>query len=127
MEYCPGCSRWLTEDEFDDYNLANEMSKKWAQEYYQINKEILLQSYQQRYQEFKKFLAQFHCPCFMCGTKKDLVFHHKDPKTKLYDVASMMGMKEDIILKEIAKCVSLCRTCHLKYHRILKARKKINI
>jgi hypothetical protein len=71
----------------------------------------------------REFVALFHTPCFMCGSKENLVFHHKDASTKINEVCNMRDMPAYLIIEEIAKCVSLCNTCHLKYHRILKARK----
>jgi len=40
-------------------------------------------------------------------------FHHVDPKTKLYNVGDMFGVrKEKDIIAEIKKCVLMCVRCH---------------
>ncbi|HYK09065.1 MAG TPA: hypothetical protein VEW42_06230 [Candidatus Eisenbacteria bacterium] len=47
-----------------------------------------------------------------------LDFHHIDAKTKDGTVANMVveGYSKANILKEIKKCVILCRNCHAKEH-----------
>lgn len=46
-----------------------------------------------------------------------LDFHHRDPKTKDYNVAQLArGFPKERILAEVAKCDVLCANCHRKEH-----------
>lgn len=57
-------------------------------------------------------------PCIVCGTTKDLQFHHLEPDEKIYCVSDMVKMRCSIktIDKEIKKCVILCKKCHEEHH-----------
>ena len=59
-------------------------------------------------------------PCTMCGATdtRVLQFHHINPKTKRYNVSSMVsrGMNVVDILKEIEKTIVLCSNCHIIHH-----------
>jgi len=59
--------------------------------------------------------------CEMCGYNKclaALVFHHRDPKTKIDTIANMACRCAAIqeIKEEIDKCVLLCQNCHHELH-----------
>lgn len=56
--------------------------------------------------------------CAICGSKKDLEFHHINPETKKYCVSDMIRNRNGLeaIKTEIDKCVILCRDCHMKVH-----------
>jgi len=58
--------------------------------------------------------------CVKCGEDRwyCLDFHHKNPDTKLYEIADMpwQGMPKSTILKEINKCDTLCANCHRELH-----------
>ena len=59
--------------------------------------------------------------CADCGqTEGWLDYHHVDPNTKEYDVATMHFASDEKVESEIAKCVVLCRKCHRRRHRELK-------
>jgi hypothetical protein len=56
----------------------------------------------------------------MCHKEADpsrLVFHHSDPATKLFVVGSHGGRPIQAIVDEVAKCVLVCRPCHIAHHR----------
>ncbi|MEK7552146.1 MAG: HNH endonuclease signature motif containing protein [Patescibacteria group bacterium] len=58
--------------------------------------------------------------CFICGYKKcqrSLSFHHIDPSTKKFDLASG-GITRSWakIEEEIKKCVLVCANCHMEIH-----------
>ncbi len=67
------------------------------------------------YQELKKTLK-----CQKCSENHPacLVFHHRDPSTKKYEVSVLVQRisKRETILTEIAKCDVLCANCHAKHH-----------
>jgi hypothetical protein len=56
-------------------------------------------------------------PCAKCGGVSEL-WHHVDPSTKRKDVAGMSGYRRELVDEELAKCVALCRSCHMKMHEI---------
>jgi hypothetical protein len=60
--------------------------------------------------------------CMECGERDPdlLVYHHVNPLTKLYNVSSMKGYNDKIIMEEINKCVVLCLIHHAKVHRELE-------
>jgi len=60
--------------------------------------------------------------CSECGkTEGRMDFHHPDPENKLFAIARGVsnGVKEEVLLAEIAKCVVLCFYCHMKLHHFL--------
>ncbi len=57
--------------------------------------------------------------CLNCGYDKNysaLEFHHIDPKEKDFSWVDLKKMKDEIIVKEIYKCVLLCSNCHRELH-----------
>jgi hypothetical protein len=59
--------------------------------------------------------------CQRCGTSdyRVLSFHHRDPKTKRWNVKEMaqrQGFSKKMIDEEIAKCDILCLNCHSLTH-----------
>ncbi len=58
--------------------------------------------------------------CSECGESHPAIldFHHKDPKTKKYDISQMIGKgyAKKSILKEMMKCDILCSNCHRIFH-----------
>ncbi len=69
------------------------------------------------YEEIKKNLS-----CEKCGESDSvcLDFHHKDKETKNGNISDMIKDfgNNEIILKEIKKCIVLCANCHRKIHGI---------
>ena len=64
--------------------------------------------------------------CKICGeTDIDkLTFHHRDPKTKKYEVGRLLGdgysVYNEKIQEELPKCDVLCYNCHMKLHAVEK-------
>ena len=68
--------------------------------------------------EFKKTLS-----CSVCGESRWWVldFHHRDPKEKEYNIATLMRSSTmNRILKELSKCEILCSNCHRDLHHRIK-------
>lgn len=60
--------------------------------------------------------------CVICG-EKDVIclgFHHRDPSTKLFDIATKKTGAKAGLAAEIAKCDVICANCHLKEHARLR-------
>jgi len=60
-----------------------------------------------------KWLAKLG-PCVKCGSTERMVFHHKDPSTKVSH--RIWSWKEERIAKELEKCEVLCTKCHVRHH-----------
>lgn len=50
--------------------------------------------------------------CAKCGSVDRLEFDHIDPATKVAPISSMAAQARAAVLKELAKCQLLCKTCH---------------
>jgi hypothetical protein len=60
----------------------------------------------------RELLAMLGGKCVWCGSPEDLHFDHKDPKTKLFDIASGLDRPRAQILAEVKKCQLLCGQHH---------------
>ena len=60
--------------------------------------------------------------CSKCGEDRwfCLEYHHIDPKNKKFTIADAisMGYGKETILKEIDKCIVLCKNCHGHIHHL---------
>jgi len=66
--------------------------------------------------------------CALCGYNKHyeiLQFHHKDKKTKMFEITLFKIAKRtsEEIQKEIDKCILICPNCHFLIHQKEKERK----
>ena len=52
--------------------------------------------------------------CQLCpeSVPEALIFHHRDPATKVYNISTIYRRSWEIIQKEIDKCDVLCQNCH---------------
>ena len=50
--------------------------------------------------------------CRVCESRHRLDLHHVDPTTKMFNLSS--APSRSAIAEEAAKCVTLCRSCHMK-------------
>jgi len=57
--------------------------------------------------------------CLICKNNDYdvLTFHHRDPKTKNFNLCQSWQRPWNILIEEINKCDLLCSNCHLKLHR----------
>lgn len=66
---------------------------------------------------------KFTLKCEKCGFSHPaaLDFHHRDPKTKLFDISltKITQSNQEKIFAEIAKCDVLCANCHRIEHSII--------
>ena len=74
----------------------------------------------------KNFLDNFKAEqgCIFCGIKIPIVlqFHHRDPSTKLFEVASRKTSSMKKLQDEITKCDVICGNCHAMTHEIERLR-----
>ena len=60
--------------------------------------------------------------CSNCGYKRNinaLCFHHLNPLTKSFNIASNYNRKWEVLQKELDKCILLCMNCHTETHSTL--------
>ena len=58
--------------------------------------------------------------CAHCGTKEnvsELQFHHVDRSSKDFNISRARSHSWKKIEEEMAKCIVLCRECHINEHR----------
>ena len=67
-----------------------------------------------------RLIQMFGSKCTKCGYDKNysaLVFHHKDPSTKLFCLHQRnLRQPWDIVIVEAKKCILLCQNCHCETH-----------
>lgn len=102
-------------------NDEREKNKEACRDWYRRNRARKYEMQVRRRQDIARLLdkrKEGGCP--RCGERdpRCLVFHHRDPKTKKFDLAiaykGSVGL--DAIREEAAKCDVLCANCHRKHH-----------
>lgn len=132
MKNCPKCT--LDKDEKLFYNNRNNIDgksricKKCQGEYdslnYKENKEKHKQNNiksKNKKKEWWKNL-KLDLKCCKCGEKRWYIldFHHLDPKKKDFHLGDYLHNSMNKILKELKKCIPLCRNCHSEFHYLEK-------
>lgn len=74
-----------------------------------------------RHQRRKTLIQMLGSRCEICGCNEDCPiiydFHHRDPSTKKFEIASYGLLRRwDELVAEARKCVLLCCKCHRKVH-----------
>ncbi len=54
--------------------------------------------------------------CTECGADVNIMFHHDDPDSKLFNISRGLHRSTEEFLMELDKCVLLCKSCHTKIH-----------
>jgi hypothetical protein len=71
-------------------------------------------------QRRKERLVELHGGrCEICGYRKcirALTFHHVDPTTKRFTLASSLSRSWESLVREVGKCVLVCENCHREIH-----------
>lgn len=99
-----------------------EKKRKWWRDWYHKNKAKKISWQEKRRTELRKWLREYKkgLVCSRCPESHEacLTFHHRDPKTKEFEVSMAPAGNYSIerILKEIKKCDVLCFNCHAKLH-----------
>ena len=94
--------------------------KEYDAEYRKNHKEEARVRNEKRYNEHRAWLTNIKTSrgCALCPETHPavLVFHHRDPNMKSFDMARNAWRKKERILEEIKKCDVLCANCHRKLH-----------
>jgi hypothetical protein len=79
-----------------------------------------IKAFQDALSSKRRYLYEYKMchPCTKCGVKdvRVLDFHHKNPKTKLFELANNKSKTVPEVINEIRKCIILCKNCHAKHH-----------
>lgn len=70
---------------------------------------------------YMKIVKNFYgsLSCKLCGYDKNfaaLDLHHVDPSAKEHQVSVMRNHSEEVIIKELEKCILICSNCHRELH-----------
>lgn len=96
--------------------------KESEAEYRKQNKELLAKKIRDARKQRKIELVNLMGgKCMRCGYSKcyaALQFHHRDPKTKKFDIARQLCNSVDLseAIEESKKCDLLCANCHFEEH-----------
>ena len=111
---------------YKDRETRLEHTRAYGREYYQRNRENLLQKQAEKNKrhiekvgawlnDYKKQLTCARCSETHPAT---LQFHHRNPQEKEFAISTyrMGKWSKERILNEIAKCEVICANCHAKEH-----------
>lgn len=105
---------------------SRQQAREQYQRWYRENREYKLE--QSRLAQIKRserhrerIAAAKVDGCVDCGSREDLHFHHLDPSTKKHTVADMDGASTAAFLEEVAKCVVVCKPCHIARHKVMNS------
>lgn len=104
----------------------NEEMRKYHRDWYHAHKDVHGPRKNARAKKRYRFLKHIASEiklilgCKKCGFDKHpraLEFHHRDPATKFFEIASAItGIGFLVFLAEIEKCDVLCANCHAAHH-----------
>lgn len=111
-KYCPKCK--------EIKNLQNEFYASKSGEVYgwckSCNNKITHEKQLIRKAECVKYKGG---KCIVCGYNKyvgALDFHHVNPEEKEFNIAQLRSYSLEFLIKELDKCVLLCKNCHAEVH-----------
>ena len=94
--------------------------KQKRKEFYEKNKERLLEYQKNRYKELLDVFQEWKgtLKCSRCGETDSacLDFHHSDPSQKEVGVIRQITKSISSVLRELRKCVVVCANCHRRIH-----------
>ena len=103
-----------------EQEICNFFLKKNELRYSSWCKSCLYQRQKQRWVDRKKKAVHLlGSKCSNCGYDKNYAamdFHHVNPKNKEADWKSLRLKKWESVIKELQKCVLLCKNCHVELH-----------
>jgi len=133
-KYCPSCKRTLKAEKFGVnrsrksglQNLCKECKKKYDRERYLKDKSKQRDASIRNRKRVQDFFIEYkkNLVCEKCGENRwyALDFHHIRKENKDFNIADKMNSGYSIkgIMKEINKCITLCRNCHSEFHYLEK-------
>jgi hypothetical protein len=132
MVQCYRCRLEKSDEDFSFKNKAKgikqthckecqrEISKDWYVRNSKMHRDRVKRVKYDSRNDILEFLRSATLRCTKCGQDHlaTLDFHHRDPNTKDYSLAVMMGgsYKLETFIREFDKCDILCANCHRKHH-----------
>lgn len=110
-QLCIKCK--IRKPSFEFYNQSETKKHKYCRaclNYETITNQRLLK---------KKCIDYKGGKCSICGYDKydgSLDFHHKNKSTKEFKISSLKNSKFEKIIKELDKCIIVCKNCHSLLH-----------
>lgn len=89
--------------------------------HYKNNKSYYINKAQLVKEAMRKWLKQYKVEkgCKYCPEKlppRCLHFHHRDPKTKEFNISQSVKVSWGKLKREVEKCDVVCANCHAKLH-----------
>lgn len=82
----------------------------------------LVRYYREKYKRQRiRIIDKFGNVCSVCGCSFPppvYDFHHLDPTEKEFNIGSLTGCSDEIIDKELEKCILVCSNCHRLIHYV---------
>jgi hypothetical protein len=103
---------------------CKKCQRAYFKQYYQRNKQQCLDRVSRNKQKYRqavrRLIAKHKKQCSSCPENHPaaLDFHHKNPKTKKFNLRDATHCTSSLVVveQEIRKCVVLCSNCHRKLH-----------
>lgn len=129
MKTCNKCQRQLPSTNFYKNNSTSDKLYPSCKECNRVHNAVARKRNPKRYSDVRKSTrvarrARFdewkkQQKCVVCDENyvRCLDLHHLDPSQKDKPLSNMAPVSSwDTVMKEVAKCVVLCRNCHAKVH-----------
>ena len=134
---CSLCKEEKLQDEFYAHSKHTDgkrseckvCSGKRDKKYHVLYRERHLQQMRNRHkfhsEKWLQFMQNKKLNCCVCGYHKchvALEYHHNNPKEKEFEISWFIGRKtfnkknQQILLRELGKCLILCANCHREFH-----------
>lgn len=111
--------------------ICRDCAKQEHYKWYNDNKDVQIEKNKKVRENnktwYKELKKQYICE--KCGDDRWYVldFHHLDPDGKEFNLGDLGYNSRKKTLKELKKCIALCRNCHSEFHFLEKENKiKIN-
>ena len=118
------CSKCGIEKPLTEYH-KNGFKSDGSQKYRGYCKTCANKRETERYWEKREFIDNYRTVCAKCGESRSHVldFHHRDPKEKEFTIGKLRKGSQEVLQKEISKCICLCANCHRDFHYLEKIEK----
>lgn len=119
------CSRCNIDKPESSFNIAGRRKdgtpilRTYCTKCYVLAKKPRQLEFKEWFRELKRVLSCDSCGLSFQDEPYLCDFHHTDPSTKSFelgDAVSSAKCSKLKILKEVAKCIPLCPTCHRRHH-----------
>ncbi len=105
------CTNCLLDKSVDSYYKCNKNSSGLQQPCKDCSR---VARTEKRRKRRERCIKQLGGKCIDCGSTENLEFDHNDPSTKEGWIHILLQCKEEILQKELAKCVLRCKDHHVQ-------------